>query len=172
MLLFSSEVDAVTRNVYPVGQTATFPYGSAKAAPFLEHIYTAANFPDFVTHRLRMQVLDGEPPSAHGEHTILRGFQRVPAGSNELYADDPVDVYRQPSSGYPRPGDLWYRMRLEHSRTIQPPCPQGGSKVIEVDRRILPDHGTIFTPPFMEYVVRALNRSVLPSSAPNPPPRS
>jgi hypothetical protein len=63
-------------------------------------------------------------------------------------------------------------MRLEHSRTIQPHCPQGGSKVIEVDRRILPDHGTIFTPPFMEYVVRALNRSVLPSAAPNPRPRS
>ena len=161
LLSFSSEVDGVTRKVYPVGQTVTFPYASPRAAPFLEHIYTAANFPDFVTHHLGMTLLRGDPPRPDGEQTILRGFQRAPAGSNELYSDNPVTVYYQPRSGYPRADDAWYRMQLDSVRSKQTDCPAGGSKVIEVDQRIIPDHGTIFTPPFMEYVVRALNRSAL-----------
>jgi len=167
LLLFSSEVDGVTRQVYPVGQVVSFPYASQRRAPFIEHIYTAANFPEFVTHRLRMELLHGDPPRPDGQQSILRGFQRVPAGSNELYSDNPVTVYHQSESGYPRTDDTWYRMQLVSVRSKQTNCPGGGSKVIEVDRRIIPDHGTIFTPPFMEYVVRAFNRSAAgPGSVP------
>jgi hypothetical protein len=161
ILSFSSEADAVTRQVYPAGQSVTFDNAAKRAAPFPEHIYTAANFGAFVTHRLRMNLLQGDAPRPDGEQTILRGFQRVPAGSNELYADNPVTVYQQPQSGYPRAQDAWYRMQLDSIGPEPKDCAAGRSKVIEVDRRIVPDHGTIFTPPFMEYVVRALNRSAL-----------
>lgn len=168
MLLFSSETDAVTRQVYPAGQAVTYDPAAPRPAPFPEHIYTAANFAEFVTHRLRMDVLQGEPPSWQGEQTILRGFQRVPAGSDELYRDNPVTVYRQPASGFARASDAWYRMALERVDPARADCPPGGSKVVEVDRRIIPDHGTIFTPPFMEYVVRTLNRSAQGSGAAPP----
>ncbi len=161
LLSFSSSADRVTREVYPAGQTFSFDRGAQKAAPFPEHIYTAANFGEFVTHRLRLTPLQGEPPQSDGEQSILRGFQRVPAGSNELYLDNPVTVFRQPASGTPRPGDAWYRMQIERIGTQAGNCPDSLSKVIEVDPRILPDHGTIFTPAFMEYVVRMLNRSAL-----------
>lgn len=46
----------------------------------------------------------------------------------------------------------------------QPSCgATAGTKVIGVDPRILPDHGRIFTPPFVEYHVRVLNRLALDS---------
>jgi hypothetical protein len=168
LLLFSSEADAVTRQLYPAGQTVTYPYGSPQPAPFLEHVYTAANFAAFVTHRLSLDVVAGEPPDPAGPQTILGGFERVPSGSRELYDDNPVVVYRQPSTGRPRPGDVWYRMRLaEVGSAGQAPCDvaDGGGAVIAVDRGILPDHGRIFTPPFVEYVVRVLNRRAAASLA-------
>lgn len=160
LLSFSSEADGVTRQVYPAGQAVTFDATAARHAPFPEHVYTAANFGEFVTHRLRMTVLRDKAPNPLGEQTVLRGFQRVPEGdADELYSDDPVTVFRQPESGRPTRADAWYRMAL--TRVGPPPdaCPNGASRVVEVDARILPDHGTIFTPAFMEYVVRALNRS-------------
>ncbi len=163
LLSFSSKADRVTREIYPAGQTVTFDRGAPKAAPFPEYIYTAANFGEFVTHRLRLTPLQGEPPRPDGEQSILRGFQRVPAGSGELYRDNPVTVFRQPASGTPRAGDAWYRMQLERVGTQAGRCPDSLSKVIEVDARIVPDHGTIFTPAFMEYVVRTLNRAALAS---------
>lgn len=138
----------------------TFDATAQQAAPFPEHVYTAANFGEFVTHRLRMEVLQGKPPRPTDAQTIVRGFARVPAGSNELYKDNPVKVFRQSDSGFPRPQDAWYSMRLDSVATAPGQCPDIVSRVIEVDARILPDHGTIFTPPFMEYVVRALNRSI------------
>ncbi|ANH67078.1 hypothetical protein ABE85_04930 [Mitsuaria sp. 7] len=162
LLSFSSEADGVTRQVYPAGQAVTFDSTAARHASFPEHVYTAANFGEFVTHRLRMEVLRDPPPSPLGEQTVLRGFPRVPEGdADELYSDNPVTVFRQPESGRPARGDVWYRMAL--TRVGPPPeaCPDGASRVVEVDARILPDHGTIFTPAFMEYVVRALNRSVV-----------
>ena len=162
LLSFSSKSDGVTRQVYPAGQTVTFDRGALKAAPFPEHIYTAANFGEFVTHQLRLTPVQGEPPRPLGEQSILRGFQRVPVDArDELYRDDPVTVFRQPASGCPEAGDAWYRMHLARVGTKADNCPGSLSKVIEVDARILPDHGTIFTPPFMEYVVRILNRSAL-----------
>ncbi len=161
MLSFSSMTDRVTRDIYPAGQTVTFDRSAPKAAPFPEHIYTAANFGEFVTHRLRLTPLQGQPPRPDGEQSILRGFQRVPAGSGELYLDNPVTVFRQPAGGAPRAGDAWYRMQLEPVGTETGRCADRLSKVIEVDPRILPDHGTIFTPAFMEYVVRVLNRSAI-----------
>lgn len=161
VLLFSSEADGVTRGVYPAGQAMSYAPDARQTAPFLEHIYTAANFPAFVTDRLRMEVLQDDPPKANGPQTILRGFQRAPARSDELYADNPVTVFRQPPSGYPAPADAWYRMHLVPVDAKTSTCPAGESKVIEVDQRIVPDHGTIFTPPFMEYVVRALNHGAL-----------
>lgn len=160
LLSFSSEADIVTRNVYPAGQAVTYPRGVPQAAPFPEHIYTAANFKEFVTHHLHMNLTGDKLPPIDGEQSILRGFQRVPAGSpDELYRDDPATVYHQPPSGYPRVEDVWYTMKLEHLGTEAGTCPTSLSKVIKVDKRILPDHGRIFTPPFMEYVVRVLNRS-------------
>jgi hypothetical protein len=162
LLSFSSEADGVTRQVYPAGQAVTFDSTAARHAPFPEHVYTAANFGEFVTHRLRMEVLRDPPPSPLGEQTVLRGFQRVPEGdADELYSDDPVTVFRQPASGRPARGDAWYRMTLVRVGPPPAACPDGASRVIEVDARILPDHGTIFTPAFMEYVVRALNRSAV-----------
>jgi hypothetical protein len=164
LLLFSSEADAVTRQLYPAGQTVTYPYGSAEPAPFLEHIYTAANFAAFVTHRLVLDLVSGDPPESDGPQTILGGFARVPAGSRELYEDNPVVVYRQPSTGRPLPGDIWYRMRLvDVPAAGRDPCDiaDGGAAVIAVDRGILPDHGQIFSPPFVEYIVRVLNRRAL-----------
>jgi len=161
LLSFSSEADNVTRQVYPVGQAMTFDATAQQSAPFPEHVYTAANFGEFVTHRLRMEVLQGKPPYSTDAQTIVRGFARVPAGSNELYADNPVTVFRQPDRGFPRTQDAWYRMWLDSVATAPGRCPDSVSRVIEVDARILPDHGTIFTPPFMEYVVRVLNRSIL-----------
>lgn len=162
LLSFSSKSDSVTRQVYPAGQTVTFDRDAVKAAPFPEHIYTAANFGEFVTHQLRLTPVQGEPPQPLGEQSILRGFQRVPVdATDELYRDDPVTVFHQPASGYPEAGDAWYRMHLARVGTKADNCPGNLSKVIEVDAGILPDHGTIFTPPFMEYVVRILNRSAL-----------
>jgi hypothetical protein len=166
LLSFSSEADGVTRQVYPAGQAVTFDYSARRAAPFPEHVYTAANFSEFVTHRLQMEMVRGDPPRPLGDQTVLRGFQRVPAGSNELYSDNPVTVFHQPHSGYPRSEDAWYRMRLSMVGANPGHCPDVGSKVIQVDARILPDHGTIFTPPFMEYVVRALNRSARAGGTP------
>jgi hypothetical protein len=98
-----------------------------------------------------------------GEQTILRGFQRVPAQpAGELYNDTVATVYREPSGGgRPRETDAWYRMRLEPIDGMD--CAQPTAKVIEIDRRIVPDHGTIFTPAFMEYVVRAVNASIGPA---------
>jgi hypothetical protein len=168
LLLFSSEADAVTRQLYPAGQTVTYPYGSAQPAPFLEHVYTAANFAAFVTHRLSLDVVAGAPPDPEGAQTIRGGFERVPPGSRELYDDNPVVVYRQPSTGRPRAADVWYRMRLTGVSTpLQTWCDlaDGGGAVIAVDRGILPDHGRIFTPPFVEYVVRVLNRRAAASLA-------
>jgi hypothetical protein len=166
LLLFSSETDGVTRQLYPAGQTVTYPYTDSEPMPFLEHIYTAANFEEFVTHRLTLDPLDGEPPDLDGLQTILRGFERTPAGSKELYQDNPVTVYRQPKTGRPSLADAWYRMRLVDVGSRAPSCGTiaGTSKVIGVDPRILPDHGKIFTPPFVEYVVRVLNRRALDSS--------
>jgi len=112
LLLFSSEADGVTRQQYPTGQAVTYPYETAQSAPFVEHIYTAGNFADFITHRLVLEFVSGEAPAPDGPQTILRGFERTPAGSRELYSDNPVLVYRQPSAGRPRSGDVWYRMRL------------------------------------------------------------
>ena len=163
LLLFSSETDGVTRQLYPAGQTVTYPYAEREPVPFLEHIYTAANFEEFVTHRLMFEAIDGDAPAADGPQTILRGFERTPAGSKELYQDNPVTVYRQPATGRPSSTDAWYRMRLVDAGSPAPSCgaTAGASKVIGVDPRILPDHGRIFTPPFVEYIVRVLNRLAL-----------
>ncbi|MDH4065824.1 MAG: hypothetical protein OEW19_15605 [Acidobacteriota bacterium] len=159
VLLFSSETDSVTRQVYPAGQTVTYPYGTGSAIPFLEYVYTAPNFQEFVTHRLRMELVKGDPPTPTGAQTILRGFERIPAGSQELYTDNPVTVYRQPASGRPGTDDAWYRMRLSAVEGHRECVPAGvSSAVVEVDTRIVPDHGSIFTPPFVEYIVRLLNR--------------
>ncbi|MBC8164199.1 MAG: hypothetical protein H7Z42_23565 [Roseiflexaceae bacterium] len=162
LLSFSSEADVVTRQVYPTGQTLTFDYASQQAALFPEHVYTAANFGEFVTHRLRMQVASGVAPHPEGDQTIVRGFLRVPEGSKkELYSADLATVFKQPKSGYPKAADVWYSMQLNKVHANPNPCPDSGSKVIEVDAQILPNHGTIFTPAFVEYVVRVLNRSIL-----------
>ena len=165
LLLFSSETDGVTRQLYPAGQTVTYPYADAEPVPFFEHIYTAANFVEFVTHRLMLDPMNGDPPDVDGPQSILRGFERTPAGSKELYQDNPVTVYRQPANGRPAAPDAWYRMRLVDVGSPAPSCDAaaGTSKVIAVDPRILPDHGRIFTPPFVEYVVRVLNRRALDS---------
>jgi hypothetical protein len=167
LLLFSSETDGVTRQLYPAGQTVTYPFTEAEPVPFLEHIYTAANFDEFVTHRLTLDPMNGDPPDVDGPQTILRGFERTPAGSKELYQDNPVTVYRQPTTGRPSAADARYRMHLVEVGSRAPSCDAaaGTSKVIGVDPRILPDHGRIFTPPFVEYVVRVLNRRALDSSA-------
>ena|GEM_PF-2806323 len=158
LLLFSSETDGVTRQVYPAGQALSYRYAAESRTSFLEYVYTAANFGEFVTHQLRMDPGVDVPPSPNGEQTILRGFQRVPSGT-KLYSDTEVMVYHQPASGRPRATDLWYTMRLTpHGTAI--PCASSGAKVVEVDTRILPNHGDIFTPPFMEYVVRALNAAL------------
>jgi hypothetical protein len=167
LLLFSSETDGVTRQLYPAGQTVTYPFTEAEPVPFLEHIYTAANFEEFVTHRLTLDPMNGDPPDVDGPQSILRGFERTPAGSKELYEDNPVTVYRQPTTGRPSAADARYRMHLVDVGSRAPSCDAGAgtSKVIGVDPRILPDHGRIFTPPFVEYVVRVLNRRALDSSA-------
>ncbi len=167
LLLFSSETDGVTRQLYPAGQTVTYSVTEAEPVPFFEHIYTAANFEEFVTHRLTLDPMKGDPPDVDGPQTILRGFERTPAGSKELYQDNPVTVYRQPTTGRPSAADAWYRMHLADVGSLAPSCDAavGASKVIAVDPRILPDHGRIFTPPFVEYVVRVLNRRALDSSA-------
>jgi hypothetical protein len=167
LLLFSSETDGVTRQLYPAGQTVTYPYMDAEPVPFLEHVYTAANFEEFVTHRLTLEPIQGDPPDVDGPQTILRGFERTPAGLKELYQDNPVTVYRQPTTGRPSLADAWYRMRLVDVGAGAPACgaTAGRSQVIGVDPRILPDHGRIFTPPFVEYVVRVLNRRALDSSS-------
>ena len=167
LLLFSSETDGVTRQLYPAGQTVTYPFTEAEPVPFFEHIYTAANFEEFVTHRLTLDPMNGDPPDVDGPQTILRGFERTPAGSKELYQDNPVTVYRQPTTGRPSAADAQYRMHLTDVGSRAPSCDgaAGTSKVIGVDPRILPDHGRIFTPPFVEYIVRVLNRRALDSSA-------
>jgi hypothetical protein len=141
LLLFSSETDGVTRQLYPAGQTVTYPYADAEPVPFFEHIYTAANFVEFVTHRLILDPMNGDPPDVDGPQSILRGFERTPAGSKELYQDNPVTVYRQPANGRPAAADAWYRMRLVRCRLTAPSCDAaaGTSKVIAVDPRILPD---------------------------------
>jgi hypothetical protein len=166
LLLFSSETDGVTRQLYPAGQTVTYPYAGPVPVPFLEHIYTAANFDEFVTHRLTLDVIQGDPPDVDGPQTILRGFERTPAGSKELYQDNPVTVYRQPAAGRPSTADAWYRMHLAEAGSRAPSCGSQAStsRVIAVDPRILPDHGRVFTPPFVEYVVRVLNRRALDGS--------
>lgn len=171
LVSLSSEADLVTRQVYPAGQAVTFDAAARQAAPFPEHVYTAANFGAFVTHRLRMEVLDGQPPRPDGAQTIVRGFARVPAGSNELYADNPVTVFHQPHSGRPALGDAWYRLHLQPVAGATSPCPQDASRVVEVDARVLPDHGTVFTPAFMEYVVRLLNRQTMAHAGAPAPPR-
>jgi hypothetical protein len=53
LLLFSSETDGVTRRVYPAGQSVSYSR-TQNPVPFIEHIYTAANFGKYVTHRLRL----------------------------------------------------------------------------------------------------------------------
>lgn len=157
-LLFSSEADSVTRQVYPAGQAVTFDGERAPRIPFLEHIYTAANFEEFVTHRLGFELLGGKLPPPDGQQTVLRGFERVPAGSQELLQRDRVTVYNQPAQGRPAPGDAWYRMQVVAEGT-GPAAACDTTRVIKVDARVLPDHGTIFTPPFMEFVIRLFNRS-------------
>ncbi len=157
MLLFSSEADVVTRQVYPAGQAVTFDAARQRRVPFLEHAYTAANFDEFVTHRLTFELLSGAMPAVDGEQSILRGFERVPAGSDELLKDNPVTVFRQPSQGRPAPADAWYRMRVVADNAALPTCAVDRSRVMKVDQHILPDHGTIFTPPFMEFVIRTFN---------------
>lgn len=156
VLLFSSEADGVTRRLYPAGQTVAY---QDSAVPFLEYIYTAPNFEEFVTHRLRLELESGSPPGPDGPQTIQRGFERVPANSQELYRDNPITVYRQPRTGRPAVGDIWYRLRL-HAIEGRSQCGEAGnaSSVVEVDAQIVPDHNGIFTPPFMEYIVRVLNR--------------
>jgi len=158
MLLFSSEADAVTRQVYPAGQAVSFDAARQSSVPFVEHAYTAANFDEFVTHRLTFELLAGAMPTADGTQSILRGFERVPTGSDELLKDNPVTVFRQPSQGRPAPADAWYRMRVVAANAALPACAVDRSRVMKVDQRILPDHGTIFTPPFMEFVTRTFNR--------------
>ena len=167
VLLFSSEADAVTRQVYPAGQSLNYAPGAAEPTPFLEHVYTAANFGEFVTHRLALEVVSGAPPEPDGAQTILRGALRVPAGSRELYDENPVVVYRQPASGRPRPGDAWYRLRLTALPGVRD-CGAAGarSRVVAVDPRVIPDHGRIFTPPFVEYVARVLNAQASQARAP------
>jgi hypothetical protein len=156
VLLFSSESDGVTRQLYPAGQAVSY---ADSLGPFLEHVHTAPNFREFVTHRLRLEVAEGGAPAPDGPHTLLRGFERVPANSRELYEDNPVTVYRLPPTGRPAASDVWYRLRLLPIKGRTPcPDPTGASKVVEVDARIVPDHNAIFTPPFMEYIVRVLNR--------------
>lgn len=162
MLLFSSEADAVTRQVYPAGQVASFDQARQRRVPFLEHAYTAANFEEFVSHRLMFELLSGEPPEPNGEQNILRGFERVPAGSDELRQDNPVTVYRQPARGRPTAADAWYRMRRVPEGATRPACAGDRSSVMKVDARILPDHGTIFTPAFMEFVIRSFNQGAGP----------
>lgn len=158
ILLFSSETDVVTRQVYPAGQAVSFDAVRQRSASFLEHVYTAANFDEFVTHRLTFELLAGAVPAIDGTQSILRGFERVPAGSDELLKDNPVTVFRQPSRGRPAPSDAWYRMRVVAINAALPACAVDRSRVMKVDQHILPDHGTIFTPPFMEFIIRSFNR--------------
>jgi hypothetical protein len=171
VLSFSSEHDVVTRRLYPAGQTMTFERGVSR---WLEHIYTAANFDEYVTHRLGFAWHSADEPTMEEqcsilrrEHGILRGFKRVPKNSGELRKLDPITVYRQPLDGYPASSDALYQMGTV---PIAGPdaCPAGSTQVITVDHRILPDHGTIFTPPFVEYVVRVVNRQVSGSTGQEP----
>ena len=157
MLLFSSEADVVTRQVYPAGQVVSFDEARRRSVPLVEHAYTAANFEEFVTHRLAFELLRDTPPEPRGEQGILRGFERVPAGSNELHQINSVTVYRQPTSGRPVAADAWYRMNVMPAGGSGSPCVRDSTRVLKVDARILPDHGTIFTPAFMEFVIRSFN---------------
>jgi len=162
LFLFSSEHDVVTRAMFPAGQTVTYPLGRTKPPPFLEYVYTAANFPEFVTHRLDMIIMNGtEPPDPDGEHTVTRGFKRVPQASarTEFYNYETVNVYRQPTHGFPTADDVWYSMVLKE-KVPQTCGSDNATKVIEVDQRILPNHGMIFTPPFLEYLIRLVNHSL------------
>ena len=77
--------------------------------------------------------------------------------SGARFGRDTGRMPHQPPAGFPRPRDAWYRMTLQPVRTRAANCPDDGSKVIAVDGRIIPDHGNIFTPAFLEYVVRTLN---------------
>jgi hypothetical protein len=158
LLSFSSRTDGVTRRVYPAGQTLTYPYEADAAPAFIEHIYTAANYESYLTHRLRLEPVAGMPPEPEDEQTILRGPQRVPlAKRSELYDDTIVNVYAPPQGASDA---VWYTMRLERADAAADCAPE--AKVIEVDPRILPNHSDIFTPSFMEYAVRALNKSLGP----------
>jgi len=57
-----------------------------------------------------------------------------PSGSKELFSDNPVVVFRQPTSGRPRATDVWYRMHLVDALATPPDCAVAtASKVIEVD---------------------------------------
>lgn len=157
--LFSSLTDQVTRQVYPAGQMLSYRYAARPPVSFLEYILTAANYDEYVTHELTMDPGSNDPPLLHDPQTISRGFLRAPPGI-DLYTDLDVPVYRQPTSGRPRPADLWYTMRLESRGASNAGCDETGARVIAVDTRIVPNHGEIFTPPFMEYVVRELNVSL------------
>lgn len=169
LFLFSSEHDVVTRAMFPAGQTVAYPVGRSTSPPFLEHVYTAANFPEFVTHRLDMIVVNGtEPPDPDGEHSITRGFRRIPQASarTEFYNYETVNVYRQPAHGFPTADDVWYSMVLEEQ--VPRTCGSNdATMVIEVDHRILPNHGMIFTPPFLEYLIRLVNHSLSTSATPS-----
>jgi len=161
LLSFSSRTDGVTRQVYPAGRSLTYPFANESAPPFIEYIYTAANYESYVTHTLRIEPAAGmpAPPKPGDEQTILRGPQRVPLAVRlqQLYDDEDVKVYGAPGRA---PDEVWYTMHLEPVGASADCTPE--ARVIEVDPLIVPSHGEIFSPSFMEYLVRALNKSLGP----------
>lgn len=163
LVLLASVADRVTQTVYPVG--AAFSFEAEGSTDFGRFVTTAPNYDRFITHRLRLDPLEGDRDSIRRSgQTITRGVERVPPparAARELFNYRAATVYRD--------REPWYRMVLcEHdwrteSRELEcagaveaaPDLP--AAMVVQVDASIIPSHGDFFTAPFMEYVVRLVN---------------
>jgi hypothetical protein len=181
LVLMTSRSDLVMRRMYPFGEWM---------ARWHEHIHpafdrqmlfqTAANYPAFLTHRLRVLAGRVPPLPRAGDDggcgcrgvcaenlSVVRAILRQP-NHRDIFRADTVSVW---SSS--RPGVLDYRLALLPVRDESTPV-----MVIETDGEVIPDHGESYSPAMFEFVLRLVNMNVAAAarrtraqSGPPPPGR-
>lgn len=175
LVLLSSPADLISRRLYPLGEYVRS--GRQSIQPKIDRamlVQTAANYPPFVTHRLR--VVEGRVPDptdrgaespcgcrfvCADELPIVRGVLAHPE-RRELFRYSDIRVFSPEN-----PDQIIYRLVLEGVRTGRQPA-----VVIQADGPIMPSHGETFTPALIEFLVRLVNAKVESVSRDRETPRA
>lgn len=166
LVIISSRSDTATRDRYPQAQMfssrlQSFQSDSQRALLST----TVGNYEPFFTHRLTVasgtvpafERTGSECPYLKAEELdVVRGSARV-ADTADLFKYDRINHFDE--TGEFGDNNLVYTTALER---VNPDGPRRGPfMVVSADSAIIPGHNEIFEPPFIDFLVRLVNKKAL-----------